>query len=80
MARYYLLGVKGAGVSAMALFLKDLGNEVIGYDDAEEHRFTEDPLRSKRPFRRGYDDRLFFGITENAPGTGAGKRSGMHDL
>ena len=47
MARYYLLGVKGAGVSAMALFLKDLGNEVIGYDDAEEHRFTEDPLHER---------------------------------
>ena len=42
--KYYLAGVKGAGMSALALFLNDLGYEVIGYDDAKEHRFTEDKL------------------------------------
>lgn len=42
--KYYLLGIKGAGVSALALILSDLGYEVIGYDDAKEHRFTEDRL------------------------------------
>lgn len=42
--KYYLLGIKGAGMSALALFLNDLGYEVIGYDDAKEHRFTEDKL------------------------------------
>lgn len=42
--KYYLLGIKGAGVSALALLLNDLGYEVVGYDDACEHRFTEDKL------------------------------------
>jgi UDP-N-acetylmuramate--alanine ligase len=42
--KYYLLGIKGAGVSALALILSDLGYEVIGYDDAKDHRFTEDKL------------------------------------
>ena len=31
-------------MSALALILDDLGFEVVGYDDAEEHRFTEDKL------------------------------------
>ncbi len=42
--KYYLIGIKGAGMSALALMLSDLGYEVIGYDDAKEHRFTEDKL------------------------------------
>ena len=42
--KYYLAGIKGAGMSALALILDDLGFEVIGYDDAKEHRFTEDKL------------------------------------
>lgn len=42
--KYYLIGIKGAGMSALALLLNDLGYEVIGYDDASEHRFTEDKL------------------------------------
>ena len=42
--KYYLAGIKGTGMSALALLLSDLGYEVIGYDDAEEHRFTEDRL------------------------------------
>lgn len=42
--KYYLVGIKGAGMSALALILNDLGYEVIGYDDAKEHRFTEDKL------------------------------------
>lgn len=42
--RYYLIGIKGAGMSALALLLSDLGYEVVGYDDAKEHRFTEDKL------------------------------------
>lgn len=44
MVKYYLIGIKGAGMSALALLLNDLGYEVIGYDDASEHRFTEDKL------------------------------------
>lgn len=42
--KYYLLGIKGAGVSALGLILSDFGYEVIGYDDAKDHRFTEDRL------------------------------------
>ncbi len=42
--KYYLAGIKGTGMSALALILDDLGFEVIGYDDAKEHRFTEDKL------------------------------------
>ncbi len=45
--KYYLIGIKGAGMSALALLLSDLGYEVIGYDDASEHRFTEDPLTER---------------------------------
>ena len=30
--KYYLIGIKGAGMSALALLLNDLGYEVIGYD------------------------------------------------
>ncbi len=45
--KYYLIGIKGAGVSALALLLNDLGNEVIGYDDAKDHRFTEDNLNTR---------------------------------
>ena len=42
--RYYMAGIKGAGMSALALLLSDLGFDVVGYDDAKEHRFTEDKL------------------------------------
>lgn len=45
--KYYLAGIKGTGMSALALILDDLGFEVVGYDDAEEHRFTEDKLVSR---------------------------------
>ena len=42
--KYYLVGIKGAGMSALALILNDLGYEVIGYDDDKNHEFTEDKL------------------------------------
>lgn len=42
--KYYFIGIKGAGMSALALILNDLGYEVIGYDDDKEHAFTEDKL------------------------------------
>lgn len=42
--KYYFLGIKGAGMSALALILNDLGYQVIGYDDEKEHQFTEDKL------------------------------------
>lgn len=42
--KYYMAGIKGAGMSALALLLSDLGYDIVGYDDAAEHRFTEDKL------------------------------------
>ena len=42
--KYYMAGIKGAGMSALALLLSDLGYQVVGYDDAASHRFTEDKL------------------------------------
>ena len=41
---YYLIGIKGAGMSALALILNDLGYEVSGFDDDTNHEFTEDKL------------------------------------
>jgi len=42
--KYYFIGIKGAGLSALALMLHDLDNEVVGYDDASDYRFTEAKL------------------------------------
>ena len=42
--KYYLVGIKGAGMSALALVLNDLGYDVTGYDDDKNHEFTEDKL------------------------------------
>lgn len=42
--KYYCLGIKGAGMSTLACILHDLGNEVIGYDDVVEKKFTEEGL------------------------------------
>ena len=42
--KYYLIGIKGAGMSALGLILNDLGYNVVGYDDNKEHQFTEDKL------------------------------------
>lgn len=42
--KYYLIGIKGAGMSTLACILHDLGNEVIGYDDSTEYKFTEEGL------------------------------------
>lgn len=57
--KYYLLGIKGAGVSALALLLHDLGNEVIGYDDASDYRSTEDCLVERNiPIYSGPNDAM----------------------
>lgn len=42
--KYYLMGIKGAGMSALALILNDLGYEVAGYDDEKSFQFTEEKL------------------------------------
>ena len=42
--KYYCIGIKGAGMSALALILNELGFSVEGFDDDKEHQFTEDKL------------------------------------
>ncbi len=42
--KYYCLGIKGAGMATLANILYDLGNEVIGYDDVVDHKFTQEGL------------------------------------
>ena len=41
---YYLIGIKGSGMSTLACLLHDLGNNVIGYDDATSYKFTMEGL------------------------------------
>jgi UDP-N-acetylmuramate--alanine ligase len=45
--KYYCIGIKGAGMSTLACFLKDLGNEVSGYDDNRHPKFTEEGLKER---------------------------------
>lgn len=45
--KYYCIGIKGTGMSTLAQILYDLGNEVSGYDDALEHKFTQDGLEKR---------------------------------
>ena len=42
--KYYCLGIKGAGMATLANILYDLGNEVIGYDDIKDYKFTQEGL------------------------------------
>ena len=42
--KYYLIGIKGTGMSTLAQILHDLGNEVMGYDDARDYKFTQKGL------------------------------------
>lgn len=60
---YYFIGIKGSGMSALAIILKQLGYEVIG-SDIEKHFFTENGLiENKIPFY-GYDaDNIREGMT-----------------
>ncbi len=52
--KYYCLGIKGAGMATLANILYDLGNDVIGYDDVRDHKFTEEGL-DKRGIKIFYD-------------------------
>ena len=45
--KYYCIGIKGTGMSTLAQILFDLGNEVSGYDDAVDYKFTEDGLKER---------------------------------
>ncbi len=42
--KYYCIGIKGAGMSSLAQILYDLGNDVIGYDDNKEYKYTQKGL------------------------------------
>jgi UDP-N-acetylmuramate--alanine ligase len=53
--KYYCLGIKGAGMATLANILYDLGNEVVGYDDCKDHKFTEEGL-DKRGIKIYYDN------------------------
>jgi len=53
--KYYLIGIKGSGMSALANLLHDLGNTVVGYDDSVEYKFTLDGL-NKRGIKIYHDD------------------------
>ena len=45
--KYYCLGIKGAGMSTLANILYDLGNEVVGYDDVKDYKFTCEGLEKR---------------------------------
>jgi len=53
--KYYCIGIKGAGMSTLANILHDLGNEVTGYDDVKEYKFTMEGLE-KRNIEIFYDE------------------------
>lgn len=42
--KYYCIGIKGAGMATLANLLYDLGNEVSGYDDVKDYKFTQEGL------------------------------------
>ena len=42
--KYYCIGIKGTGMSTLAQILFDLGNDVSGYDDNAEYKFTQKGL------------------------------------
>lgn len=45
--KYYCLGIKGTGMSTLAQILYDLGNEVCGYDDVKDYKFTQKGLDAR---------------------------------
>ena len=53
--KYYCIGIKGSGMSTLAQILNDLGNEVCGYDDVKDYKFTQEGL-DKRNIKIYYDD------------------------
>ena len=42
--KYYCIGIKGSGMSALASILHDLGNTVVGYDDDPSYKYTMEGL------------------------------------
>ncbi len=52
--KYYCIGIKGTGMGTLACILHDLGNQVSGYDDSKEKKFTEEGL-NKRNIKINYE-------------------------
>lgn len=46
--KYYCIGIKGTGMSTLAQILSDLGNDVSGYDDAKDYKFTQKGLDDRK--------------------------------
>ena len=44
---YYFIGIKGSGMSTLANIIYDLGNDVIGFDDASGYKFTMKGLQER---------------------------------
>ena len=44
--KYYFIGIKGSGMSSLAMLVKDKGNDVRG-SDVEEYIFTEEELKRR---------------------------------
>lgn len=60
---YYFIGIKGSGMSALAVILKQLGYEVMG-SDVEKHFFTENGLiENGIPFYGYSEDNIKSGMT-----------------
>lgn len=53
--KYYCIGIKGTGMSTLAQMLYDMNNEVTGYDDARDYKFTEKGL-DERGIKIFYDN------------------------
>lgn len=45
--KYFFAGIEGSGMAALACMLHDLGNEVIGCDDAKVYSFTLEELNKR---------------------------------
>ena len=45
--KYYLIGIKGSGMSTLANLLHDLNCDVCGYDDCSEYKFTMKGLEKR---------------------------------
>ena len=56
--KYYCIGIKGSGMAALACILKDLGNEVSGYDDDTSYKYTLEGLNKRNI--KVYGDNIFF--------------------
>lgn len=46
--KYYCIGIKGSGMATLACILHDLGNEVYGYDDQKDFKFTQKGLDERK--------------------------------